>query len=158
MERLRDAHFRIRSVHLAQGLADFADGRIGADGVNYEGHGIDVGNVAVNASGGSLGCGPFQCFEPALDFFIRAAGALFSLGLTALTTRRMNLVFCGGSQNVDEVGAKKPPEATKAFWACDKAAVAHGAISAKVQGADGPLHLYLSKSSLAPNNRFSANC
>jgi hypothetical protein len=53
----------------------------------------------------------------------------------------MNLVFYGESQNVDEVGAKKPPEATKAFWACDKAAVADGAISTKVQGTDGPLQL-----------------
>ena len=53
----------------------------------------------------------------------------------------MNLVFYGESHNVDEVGAKKPPEASKAFGACDKAVFADGAISTKVQGADGPLQL-----------------
>ena len=73
--KLCDAHFRIRSVDLPQRFADFAHGGVGADGVDDVGHGVDVGNIAVGARGGSLGGGLFQGIEAALDFFVRAAGA-----------------------------------------------------------------------------------
>ena len=66
----RDAHFRICPVHLPQRFADFADRGVGADGVDYVGHGVGVGNIAVGASGGSLGGRLFQGIQAALDFFI----------------------------------------------------------------------------------------
>ena len=71
----RDAYFRIRSVHLPQRFADFADGGVGADSVDYVRHGVDVGNVAVDARGGSLGSGLLQGIEATADFLVRAAGA-----------------------------------------------------------------------------------
>src|ERR1035437_3959460 len=68
-------HSRTRAVPLPQRFADFADGSVGAYGVDDIRHGVDAGNVAVAARGGSLGGGPLQRIKPALHFFIRSAGA-----------------------------------------------------------------------------------
>src|ERR1700687_2445384 len=65
----------MRPVHLPQRFADFAYGGVGADGVDYVGHGVGVGNIAVGTGGGSLGGGLLQGIEAAPDFFVRAADA-----------------------------------------------------------------------------------
>src|SRR5215813_8638940 len=70
---LRDADFRVGSVHLPQGVADFADGGVGADGIEDEGHGVGVRDVAVRFSLWLLGCGFLQRLEASLNFFVGAA-------------------------------------------------------------------------------------
>ena len=69
-EALGDAHFRIRSINLPQGFADFADGGVSADGIHNVRHGIGIGNIAIRASCGSLGGGLFERLQAALHFFV----------------------------------------------------------------------------------------
>ena len=49
------ANFCVGSVNLAQGFADFADGGVGAHGIDDVGHGVSVGDISVGA-----GCGSFS--------------------------------------------------------------------------------------------------
>src|SRR5258708_9415351 len=63
------------AVTLPERFTDFANGGVGADGVDYVGHGVRVRDVAVGACSRSLGGGLHQGVEAAVNFFVRAAGA-----------------------------------------------------------------------------------
>src|SRR5215470_13570162 len=73
--RLRNAHFLVGSIHLAQRIANFADCGIGADAVNDERHGVGVADAAISAHHRLLRGGALQSIERAADFIVIAAGA-----------------------------------------------------------------------------------
>src|SRR5258708_11930234 len=67
---LRNTDFFIRPIYLAQRLADFAHGRIGADAVDDEGHGVSLTDVAIGADHGLLSGSALQRVEAAADVVI----------------------------------------------------------------------------------------
>src|SRR5262249_9006477 len=72
---LGDAYLFIRSVHGAQGVADFSYCGVYADAIDQERHGVGIADATVITDHGLLSGGVLEGFQAALDFLVVAAGA-----------------------------------------------------------------------------------
>src|SRR3954469_23399695 len=65
-----DAHFRVGTVYVSQGFADFAYGGVSAHSINDAGHGVGGRDGAAGFSARLLRRSFLQCVEAALNFSI----------------------------------------------------------------------------------------